>query len=161
MDLGISFPDAFATPTASRLLLREPLHAVLPHTHPLARARRVKVRDFETERFLIVPRDQAPLLHDAVVRRCAGAGFAPRIALEVYLQQTIVNLVAEDLGVAFVPASMQRAQVKGAAFRRMDDPPEVDQVALWQPDNANPCLSGFLSICDSLDPPMGVAAQPL
>jgi DNA-binding transcriptional LysR family regulator len=52
-----------------------------------------------------------PSLYESIIQRCRTAGFDPVIGLEVYLQQTIVNFVAEGLGIAFVPASMQRSQI--------------------------------------------------
>ncbi|WP_024514232.1 LysR family transcriptional regulator [Bradyrhizobium sp. Tv2a-2] len=150
IDLGISFPGLDGPDTMSRPLLREPMSVVLPFNHKLSRVRRLKVRTLSTESFLIVPRDQAPSLHDGVVQRCQSAGFTPKIGLEVYLQQTIVNLVAAGLGVAFVPGSMQKAQVKGAVFKTVDNPPMVDQLLVWQSMNTNPCIQGFLSVCAEL-----------
>ena len=147
IDIGISFPDLEGQNTTSRLLLREPMSVVLPLDHKFSRVRRLKVQSLSAESFLIVPREQARFLHDSVVQRCQSAGFTPKIGLEVYLQQTIVNLVAAGLGVAFVPSSMQKVQVKGTAFKTVDNPPMVDQLLVWQSMNANPCIQGFLSIC--------------
>jgi len=149
IDLGISFPGVEAAQLEIRRLLREPLDVVLPADHRLARAKRLKVEDLAHERFLIVPRDQAPSLHDSIVGRCQAAGFTPIIGLEVYLQQTIVNFVAEGLGVSFVPASMRRSQVKGAVFKRVADPPTIDQLLFWSSANRNPCVAGFVATCGS------------
>ena len=56
---------------------------------PLAKSRKLKVEELAPERFLIVPRDQVPSLHESIVQRCRTAGFDPIIGLEVYLQHTI------------------------------------------------------------------------
>lgn len=145
IDFAISFADTSPSPFERRLLLSEPLHVVLPEQHPLARARKLKLEDLAQERFLITPREQVPVLYDAIIRRCEAAGFTPVIGLEVYLQQTIVNFVAEGLGVALVPASMRRSQVIGARFKPIEDPPVVEQVLMWSANNHNPCLAGFLA----------------
>jgi DNA-binding transcriptional LysR family regulator len=147
IDLAINFPGIDAMDFEMRPLLREPLSAVLPEHHPLARAEGLRVEDLAQEQFLITPRQMAPALHDSIVRRCQAAGFTPVIGLEVYLQQTIVNFVAEGLGVAFVPASMRRSNIKGAVFREIDDPPTIDQLLFWSPTNRNPCIAGFLATC--------------
>jgi DNA-binding transcriptional LysR family regulator len=152
IDIAISFPGTEPTEFQTRPLLREPLDVVLPRRHPLARARQLRVEDLAKEQFLIVPRSQVASLHDSIVQRCHAAGFAPTIALEVYLQQTILNFVAEGLGVAFVPASMRRSQIEGAVFKPVPDPPVIDQVLLWSTANKNPCLTGFLSTCGQLPP---------
>jgi len=147
IDFGISFPGIGGDGVQTEPLLREPLALVLPQGHRLARMKRVKIEELAKERFLIVPRDQAASLHDSIIQRCQAAGFTPIIGLEAYLQQTIVNFVAEGLGVAFVPASMQRAQVKGAVFKTVADPPTIDQLLAWATANKNPCIGGFLATC--------------
>ena len=148
IDIAISFPGSEGSRFKTRPLLREPLSLVLPERHPLAKARKVAVKDLAEERFLIVPRDQASSLHQSIVQCCRAAGFDPIIGLEVYLQQTIVNFVAEGLGIAFVPASMQRSQIKGAVFRKVDNPPTIDQLLYWSLANKNPCLAGFLALSE-------------
>ncbi len=152
IDFAISFPGIENGPFKSRVLLREPLNVALPEGHPLAMREALAVEDLARERFLIVPRDQAAALYDSVVHRCEAAGFHPVIGLEVYLQQTIVNLVAEGLGIAFVPASMQRSKIEGVVFRSVEAPPSIDQLLFWSPTSRNPCIAGFLETCDAMPP---------
>jgi DNA-binding transcriptional LysR family regulator len=149
IDIAISFPIGEGSRFEARPLFRERLDLVLPERHRLAKTSKIRVEDLSDEPFLIVPHDQVPSLHEGVTQRCRAAGFEPTIALEVYLQQTIVNFVAEGLGIAFVPASMQRSQIKGAVFRRVADPPMIDQLLYWSPANKNPCLGRFLGLAKS------------
>src|ERR1700743_1522528 len=148
IDVAISFPGDEAAQFRSRPLIREPLKLVLPEHHRLARSRKIRIEDLAPERFLIVPRTQVPSLYDSIVQCCRAAGFDPVIGLEVYLQQTIVNFVAEGLWLAFVPASIQRSQIKGAVFRKVDNPPTIDQLLYWSLANKNPCLAGFLALSE-------------
>jgi DNA-binding transcriptional LysR family regulator len=150
IDLGITFPGIKAPDTQTQTLLREPLEVALSYSHPLADAEQIEISDLANERFLIVPRSQAAALHDSIVLRCQAAGFTPIIGLEVYLQQTIVNFVSEGLGIAFVPSSMKRAQVKGAVFKPTADPPTIDQLVVWSRANKNPCIPGFLATAAAL-----------
>lgn len=150
IDAAINFPDDDVEVFATHSLIREPLDLVLPDTHPLARVKSVAVERLADEPFLIVPRNQVAVLHDSIVQRCQAAGFTPKLGLEVYLQQTIINFVAEGLGVAFVPASMRRSQIKGATFKRVADPPMVEQMLFWSSTNKNPCLGGFLTMCEAV-----------
>jgi DNA-binding transcriptional LysR family regulator len=156
IDLGITFPGIEAPDAQTQPLFREPLEVALPYNHPLAQAEPINVADLANERFLIVPRSQAAALHDSIVRRCQAAGFTPIIGLEVYLQQTIVNFVAEDMGIAFVPSSMKRTQVKGVVFKPIPNPPTVDLLLVWSRTNKNPCISGFLAIASALGSPSNV-----
>lgn len=144
-DAGISLPLARPTRLRYRALCREPLWAVVPRTHPLARCRRIAVSDLADEPFVTFPRSTAPALHEAVTTCCEGHGFTPSIRLETHLQQTIINLVAEGLGVSLVPGSIRRIRLPGAAFRPIIDPPLIEQGLYWHAENSNPCLAALLS----------------
>ena len=150
IDFAITFPGINASDVQARTLLHEPMSVVVPHDHPLAKNRRVDVVDLAGETFLIVPHDQAPSLYDSIIHRCQLAGFTPRIGLEVHLQQTIVSFVAEGLGIAFVPASMQRGHVEGAVFKPVAEPPTLDQLLLWMSANKNPCIAGLIDTAQGL-----------
>jgi DNA-binding transcriptional LysR family regulator len=65
---------------------------------------------------------------------------------ETDLLQTILNLVAEGVGVALVPQSMSRARLRGVAFKPLVKAPIVLQILLWSSRNRNPCLDGFLRL---------------
>jgi DNA-binding transcriptional LysR family regulator len=150
IDFGITFPGIDAPDIRTATLLHEPLSLVVPHDHALARKRHVDVAELAGETFLIVPHEQAPSLYESIVRRCQLAGFTPRIGLEVHLQQTIVSFVAEGLGIAFVPASMQRAHVQGAVFKSVTEPPTLDQLLIWRSANTNPCIPGLIDAARNL-----------
>ncbi len=145
IDIAIGFPAGEGSRFEARPLFREPLSLVLPERHPLAKSNKIRVEELSQERFLIVPRDQVPSLHDSIVPALPGRRFDPIIGLELP-PATIVNFVAEGLGIAFVPASMQRSQIKGAVFKKVPDPPMIDQLLYWSPLNKNPCLTGFLTL---------------
>lgn len=145
IDIGLGFPAPVAEPLEYRALFREPLCAVLPASHPLAAETRIPARELAHERFVIFPRKTAPALHAAVTDCCLRAGFEPNIRLETHLQQTIVNLVAADFGVALVPDSMRRMQLPGAVFRPLIESTQIEQGLFWNTRNPNPCLPGFLA----------------
>lgn len=149
-DLGISFPASHVSRLHYQRLLDEPLCAVLPAEHPLAQAPQIDASALADEDFISFPGTTAPSLHEAVIGHCRRHGFEPRIRLQTHLQQTIVNLVAEGLGVSLVPASMQRMQLPGAVFRPLTDAPRIEQGLFWSTHNDNPCLAGFLACATAL-----------
>lgn len=152
-DAGISFPLLVGSSLHYRPLYREPLCAVLPEDHPRADDERVAVAALADEAFVTFPATTAPALHEAVMTCCRAARFAPRIRLEAHLQQTIVNLVAEGLGVALVPDSMRRMRLAGAVFRPLDESPTIEQGLYWHPRNANPALASLLSCAGTIEAP--------
>lgn len=144
-DVAISFAEAHGGRLHYQRLLDEPLCAVLPQGHRLATAPQVAVQALAEEDFITFPASTAPILHEAVIGHCRRHGVEPRIRLETHLQQTIVNLVAEGLGVSLVPDSMRRMQLPGAVFRPLRDAPSVEQGLFWSAHNDNPCIAGFLA----------------
>lgn len=145
LDAAITFPGGGGEGSQSRLLARDPLVAALPSQHPLAQGAPPTLAAYADQPFLICPRHQAPLLFDSITRYCQSAGFTPQIRLQAYLQQTLINLVAEGLGVAFVPASVSRAQLAGVTYRPLPDPPSIDQVLVWKGASASPSLAVLLA----------------
>ncbi|WP_283807931.1 LysR substrate-binding domain-containing protein [Bradyrhizobium macuxiense] len=61
------------------------------------------------------------------------------------LQQTIVSLVAENLGVALVPESMGKLGIANLVQRDLEDAPAIEHVIAWRPGNLNPALRPFLA----------------
>lgn len=90
---------------------REPLVAVLPNDHRLARRQRVHVRSLAREPFVRFPRELGPGLYDEITALCRRGGFTPRVAQEAEQMPTIVGLVAAGCGVSIVPGAVA-AQVR-------------------------------------------------
>ena len=145
VDVGIAFPWQRPPGLEYLAVFTEPLCAVLPAGHRLAKQKTVNVGDLADEPFITFPAATAPALHEMVIGCCREHGFEPRIRLETHLQQTIVNLIAEGLGVSLVPQSMSKMQLPGAVFRPVTAPRMVEQGVIWAAGNDNPCLACFLA----------------
>lgn len=147
LDAAISFADVETPDINSMILLQEPLMAVLPDNHPCAKAEQLYLEQLAQDDFITVPRTMAPMLYDSIVMQCQKAGFSPKIGMEVFIQQTIVNFVSHGFGVALVPASMQHALVSGVVYKPLNDAQQIQNVLMWSPKNKNTCLPGFLTLC--------------
>jgi DNA-binding transcriptional LysR family regulator len=90
--------------------------AILPSSHPHARAKRVKIARLTGETLLIFPRRAGPSFYDATVAACHRAGFEPRRLLEVPQITAMPSFVAAGLGVAFVPQSFAAIALPGVAY---------------------------------------------
>jgi DNA-binding transcriptional LysR family regulator len=144
-DAGILFPPGPVRGLEVRPIHSESLCAAVPAAHPLAARDRLGARDLEGVPLIATPVDVAPTLRDAIARYCRGAGFLPTIRLETQMQQTIVKLVAEELGLALVPECMSALGVAGVVFRPLEDAPSIDHVIVWRSGNLNPALATFLA----------------
>ena len=133
------------------VLHREPLIAVLPATHPLARRRRVPPAELGDEPFIGFRRDVAPSLHDAITRLCMDAGFAPAFVTEASEWYTIVSLVAAGLGVAILPQSIVTFTHRDAVYRRIAGAHrEVELVIAHAPGTPSAALAACLRIASEL-----------
>ena len=88
------------------LLVSEPLRAVLPKQHALARLASIALADLANETFVMIPRELNPDTYDLVVDACRAAGFVPTVAQEAPQVLSVLPLVAAGLGVAIVPRSI-------------------------------------------------------
>ncbi len=145
LDAGIGFAPADLHGLALRPLFEEPLCVALPAAHPLARRRQLQVTQLADESLITAPADVVPTLREAIDACFAREGLRPQIRLEVQLQQSIVSLVGEGLGVALVPASLRRLGVPGVTFVALKDAPRVQQVVFWRVGNLNPALPNLIA----------------
>jgi DNA-binding transcriptional LysR family regulator len=108
-------------------LLEETMLVALPSTHPMAQGDAVddpavSLSALAAETFVIYRRRSGPGLYDAIFAACHAAGFSPLVAQEAPRIVSTLNLVAAGLGIAVVPASLQRMQMDGVVYRRLSGP---------------------------------------
>jgi DNA-binding transcriptional LysR family regulator len=133
---------------AVRTILNERWVIALPSAHHLSRRPFVPLAALAGDPFLLFPRNLAPSLYDHVLLICESAGFTPHIALEAQMQ-TIVNLVAANIGVALVPESLRNLRRKGLVYRSLAEPaPDVGLAVAWREGDRSPTLRAFLAVVD-------------
>jgi len=130
----------------SRVLLRDPLIAVLPRSRKLkSKNKKIRLADLANERFILFHRKGAPAVFDTIVGACRSHGFSPRVENEPNSMQTILSLVEAEEGVAIVPASISNLRSKGVRFVRLV--PEnlyLDLIAVWPIGEPSAVLRTFL-----------------
>ena len=134
----------------SEIVFREPLIVALPQSHPMAQSDRVELRSLSTEPFILFPRSLAPGLYDSIISFCSQAGFSPIAAQEALQMQTIVSLVAAEMGVAIVPESMQNFQRRGVVYKRLQELSPIVSIALIWRHNPTPAVQRFLQTAQDL-----------
>jgi DNA-binding transcriptional LysR family regulator len=147
IDVGLlREPPATAEGLTFRTLLTEPLVAVLPVGHPLARHRRIALAALADQPFVLLPREAGPGLHDRITGACATAGFTPRVTQHAVEWQTVCGLVEAGLGVSLAPAAIRRIRLKGTAFRPLEPPTaETTVAAAWRSADDSPLVSNLLT----------------
>jgi DNA-binding transcriptional LysR family regulator len=97
----------------------EPLIAVLPDKHALARRKAVPIVRLKDEPFVFFPRSAGAYAWENTVRLCERQGFRPNIVQEAPQWLTISRLVGAGLGVTIAPASVEKIAIPDVACRRL------------------------------------------
>jgi DNA-binding transcriptional LysR family regulator len=121
----------------------------VPEAHPLATSARLPLPAVLAEPLVIFPRRIVPSLHDAIFGMYHGAGREPRVAQEAIQMQTIVNLVAAGLGLAWVPESVREFQRNGVIYRQPGGKqaasvPACETTLAWR--QSSPVLERFIEV---------------
>jgi len=146
IDIGFVRPPIEEDGINSEIVFREALIVALPETHPNADRAHVELRELAGEPFILFPRSLAPGLYDPIVSLCLEAGFSPIAGQEAIQMQTIISLVAAEMGVAIVPASMQNFQRKGVVYKSLPESTCMVAIALIGPSHPTAAVQRFLAV---------------
>ncbi|WP_411565510.1 LysR family transcriptional regulator [Pseudomonas orientalis] len=110
----------------------EPLIAVLPIDHPLARRARLDFTDLADSPFILFEAGFA--LNAKILTACERKGVVPKVTARSGQIDFIVDLVAAGLGVAFLPRMLaHKHQHAGIALIPLDEPHTDWHIALaWR-----------------------------
>jgi DNA-binding transcriptional LysR family regulator len=104
-------------------LFTEPMVVALPSSHILAhgecRDRPITLKSLADETFIVYARQLGPTFYEMTMSACLEAGFTPRLGQETARVTSALSLVAVGLGVALVPACMQRMMMDGVVYRQL------------------------------------------
>lgn len=146
LDLGLARPPFDRTAFASRLLHREELLLALPSGHRLAHLDRpVRVDDLVNEPLIMYSPAEARYFYDLVVRLFPVT--SENVVHTVSQVLTMLWLVADGRGIAFVPASSSRLAIGGVTLRSIEGLPvrPVELHLLWAREARNPALHTVLA----------------
>ncbi|MEJ6487306.1 LysR family transcriptional regulator [Nostoc punctiforme UO1] len=147
IDVGFVRPPVEENTFSWEIIFQESLIVALPEAHLLANQSYVCLRSLANEPFILFPRILAPGLYDLIISLCQQAGFSPSVSQQAIQMQTIVSLVAAEIGVAIVPASLQNLQRTGVVYKNIE--PVSSKVAIamiWRSSETSPTIQRFLEI---------------
>ena len=151
--VGLLHPPIDTPILKQEIIYQEPLIAVLPDIHPLAQETHIpiSVTELAPNPFILFPRQVGPALYDSIIGFCQRAGFSPRVVQEAFPQQTILGLVAADIGISLIHTSAQRIRQQGVVARSLiETSPTLASAIAWHPDTLHPALPHFLNLVRSL-----------
>lgn len=113
-------PDSLSERIEIEPICHESLRLALPDSHPLATLDRVTI-DLIADFPMIVPnRKDRPHSYDLTFKLFQAAGFQPRISQVANEKQTILNLVAQEMGLAIVPSWSTGVAPSNVCFREIE-----------------------------------------
>jgi DNA-binding transcriptional LysR family regulator len=147
MDIGFLRPPIEENRFNWETIFQESLIVALPEGHLLANQSNICLTSLANEPFILFPRILAPGLYDLIISLCQQANFSPNVAQEAIQMQTIVSLVAAEMGVAIVPASLQNLQRIGVVYKTLQEPtPKVGMAMIWLKNETSTTVLRFVEI---------------
>ena len=135
---------------AFKLVLNEPLVAILQRTHRLAARKTLDPRDLAGETFIGI--SEIPRVLRGVVNgylKRSGVEVTPRFEIDNFTMA--MSLVTSERGVALLPISIEDYLPPSIVSRRLKgEQPTVDLMIGYRKENPSPVLKTFLSRIDGL-----------
>lgn len=130
---------------ATRVLVSEPVCAVLPAGHPLAARNSLTLADLATERWVLTPRASWPPWHEKYDADFAAAGYSPNVVQRAAGVSNLLGLVAAGVGVTRLARSARSIRDSGVVFVPLAGE-EADTVVAWLPGKETPFLDLILRL---------------
>lgn len=117
IDVGFTRPlePPFDRTLQSELLYEDPIVAVLPKTHPLAKGP-IPIEALAGETFVLCDRMTSPTLFDVIITLCRKAGFSPRITNTSTVWSGVLTLVEAGEGIGLVPLGLRHLMSSKLVF---------------------------------------------
>ena len=108
-----SCDDEFIT---SELLHRQPIVVVVAKTNPLSTSASLSTDDIAKQPIVGYPKHARPILHEVLWNSFRQIGTQPNIVCELIDKSTILQFVAQGLGIALAPDWVRNIAPPGVAF---------------------------------------------
>jgi DNA-binding transcriptional LysR family regulator len=141
----VGMPDAAPPQVRTRVIATDPLVLAVRRGDPLSRRGTVTLRQLRDAPMITLTHGTG--LRAVLESACRDAGFSPRITAETSDLGSLVELVAEGLGVAILPSPA--AGGADVATVRITRPRLQRRTALaWNPAATSPAGRAFLALAD-------------
>jgi DNA-binding transcriptional LysR family regulator len=144
-------PEKMDTLFEVQHLFFETAVVALSSNHPLADRVKLTVSDLAEQPLIVPERRSRPHSHDLTMKLFTEAGLQATIAQVAEEKQTIINLVAAEIGIAIVPRWTSRMAVAGVRYVPLDTnfSSHMNKLPLavaWLKGSRDPLLTDFLSL---------------
>lgn len=148
LDAGFVFNMPKPDPELDQVLVaRQHVALAAPREHPVAKLKRLRLRDLADASFVWFPRRESPVFYDRLMHECFRGGLkSPRIVQEAVNQATILSLVSHGMGVGFVNGTVRwRCPESVVIITVVDLKIPLPLAMVWRKDNTSPLLARFVA----------------
>lgn len=148
LDVALMFAPLRDDTLFAQCVCTEHLVAAVPRHHALAREASVDVRVLAAHALILPTQHETPGLYSRIRELFDEFGIDPVVVQrEIWMMQTIIGLVAADIGVAIVPSSATTLRHPDVVYRPLAQrAAPVEMTAIWRKDTPSPTLAGFIEI---------------
>lgn len=124
----------------------------LPKNHYLAKSTKpIDIKELANEPIIMTPESSGKGYYNSVLSLCRKGGFYPNITQTAQEQQTLVSLVAAELGIAFVPESTKRIIHENVQYLSLKQQHKKVTAVAWNPDCSPPVVKLFIDLIKTHD----------
>lgn len=124
-------------------VLKLSLMAAVPEQHPLATKPTVTIQDLADETLIMTTKSAGSLFYDTVIGLFKNAGCSPRMTIHAYDLQTVLTMVASDMGVTITPSPI--FDYKGIVKRDIENVNiSIFGSVAWRKDHQSELLKNYL-----------------
>jgi DNA-binding transcriptional LysR family regulator len=129
----------------TRKLATLPVIAVMPDDHPLARRKKIQLKELRNERFLSAPEEDLPGRDRWIAQLCRRAGFRPKFVQGADSVSEAFSVINSEGVIALLPAYLKTFPASGVARVEISDPKATwDFIIVWQRGKASGSLRVLL-----------------
>jgi DNA-binding transcriptional LysR family regulator len=151
IQLGLVHPPLDDVSISCLWIAEIPYRLAISDLNPLARKRKLELKDLASENFIIFPRKIGPRLYDEIVALCQSAGFSPKLLHEAAPAQTLIALVAANFGVGWIASHHQHFPRAGVVYREIAGPvPRMTLGVAYNQGDTSPAINNFLKIAEGV-----------
>jgi DNA-binding transcriptional LysR family regulator len=148
LDLGIVSLRLIDTEGLSqRIVERSCLVAAIPQGWAIAHKQSVRLAELAHAPFVVMAPQLSPRSHESFLSACRAAGFEPRIVQESAQPYTLLNMVANELGIALIQSTAAAMKVEGVSLVNIADAPssfDTEIALVWQAQSLTPPLHALI-----------------
>jgi len=147
IDIGFIHGRAMPEGLAGFCYHAEPFVACVAQQHRLAAATRIRLSQLRHDEFVLFSRKSSPDYFESIVSTCLSAGFLPKVRHEVAHWLSVVSFVANGMGTALVPRTLQNSQLHGARFIPLKEPTILSETwCVWKSPSSSSALDNALQL---------------